>query len=145
MPKRMQLTIQLLRRLPALEGADEVSLARLAALVQPRRAGAGQLLAGASPGVGVSYVIVNGWAEVRLGRETVALVGPGRFVGAVLPAGRSAPGPTVVSCAPMTLLAVDPGDMAALATDPVGCRLVETRLADRLHRLESLAAWNATA
>ena len=144
MRPRLLPTISLLRRLPVVAGADELSLARLAALMSPGLVDAGRVLVGAGSSGRDSYVVVAGWAEVRLDGETVALLGPGRFVGGGVLGRYRAPGASVTSCTPMTLLTVDPESLSVVAADPVGARLAETGLDDRLRRLDALAAWHAT-
>lgn len=132
-----------LGRLPSLRRLSERDMNLLARTFDEVNVPAGAVLTREGRVAEDCYLIIEGKAEVIIGGQAVASVGPGEFVGemALLSDGyRSA---TVRALTPMHLFTVHKSVFAALLDRAPVARTVLTQMTDRLRRAD--AATGSTA
>jgi cAMP-dependent protein kinase regulator len=125
-----------LRRVPFLSGRSDAELTKLARLADQADLPEGYVLMTEGSKGREAVVIIEGWAAVMHGDETVAAVGPGEVVGemSLLDHGRRSA--TVVAKTPMKVLVVGVAQFAMFADQPAVGRTIATNLSRRLREVE---------
>jgi CRP/FNR family cyclic AMP-dependent transcriptional regulator len=129
--------LQFLRRVSLFRGLSDAELARVDRLMDDVTIEPGHELV-REGGVGhEAFVIVAGEADVTIGGQKVAVVGPGDVVGEMALVDQSRRNATVRARSPMQVLAIDPAGFGALLDEAGVSRQVLKTVVRRLRAAES--------
>lgn len=141
-PRKQDPKVALLRSIPALAGRADKELVELAPLVDDARFEVGRRLMREGAPAGEAFLIVEGRAEVVIGGERVAEVGPGELVGEMALLDHNPRSATVTALTPMRLLVMSPASFASILRQPaIGWR-VAANLAARLRKAEGAPTYD---
>ena len=124
--------VDLLRSLPGLRALRDHDLARLAAMFDDVHVDAGTVLAREGQSCRELSLIVEGWAAVTRGGESLNALGPEDFLGETAILERGPHSSTVTTQTPMRVLVASRESCGALRHHPDVLRQIATNLAGRL-------------
>lgn len=129
--------IEMLRGLPLFDHCTDRELAGLDRLVDEIEVAEGAVLTREGQPGRESFIVVEGEADVVLGGETIATLGPGSFFGELAMLDFRPRSATVTAKTPMRLLVVGPADFSAFLAQPgVAVKMLEV-LVERLREMEA--------
>lgn len=124
--------IDLLRQVPMFADLPNDLIARVDALMIETTVDMGATLMHENDLGREAFIIAEGTAEVIVGNELVAEVGPGEIVGEMSLLDNQPRSATVVAKTPLRILVMDPRQFTALFSDPHAAQWIAASLSHRL-------------
>ena len=124
--------LELLRRVPMFAELSPDLLTRVDALMVEMTVDVGATLAHESDAGREAFIIAEGTAEVIVGHELIAEIGPGEIVGEMSLLDNQPRSATVVAKTPLRVLVMDPSQFAAVFSDPHAAQWIAASLSHRL-------------
>lgn len=124
--------LDLLRQVPMFADLPADLLARVDALMIETTVDVGATLMRETDAGREAFIIAEGTAEVIVGHELVAEIGPGEIVGEMSLLDNQPRSATVVAKTPMRVLVMDPRQFAAVFSDPHAAQWIAASLSNRL-------------
>jgi CRP-like cAMP-binding protein len=131
-----------LRSALGLRGASDRDVLFLASLFDEVRLDEGEILMREGEPAREMFLIVEGEVAVSLRHDTIALIGPGQFVGEMCLFHRAPRSATVMALTPLRTLVAGAPAFATLLNHPVVLRRLAATLAERLRAAQgSPSGW----